>query len=417
MPYTAAPGPGLFGTYSLPDSRPRIDIGSVLGALGQGVGSIVHQHLLMKQAAIENSLRQAQAARDNAMIDIERQREARAAEQQAWERNFRQMQEQHRFIEAGGIPAQAIPGSSEQVPITPVSPSPLGRSPGAPTAIGNFQPTLTPGSSGLPVAPPQSATVSTPTQTIPESYDPTRSAAYARSTAIADLRNQGLYTRAELQAEGAAQRSAAHDQRVAAMRAAANRGAQAIAKMKIDARGATPIKSAALSAQAERGRLAAASDVINNAGGSLDEATAFLAGNDPAAKTLRDNGVTPYHLMQAHSQYVSQTAKQAMGLQSGALGVEPDSAVMQVDSTRKLLGRPRARLRAPASDSTYSDDEIANAMKAGKTTPGDVRAYITQQRQQRTVGKLPPLTDAQTNRIKQDPQYKQFKQSQGYVIP
>jgi hypothetical protein len=381
----------------------------------------MHQRLLMKQAAIENNLRRAQASRDNAMIEIERQREARAADQQAWERNFRQMQEQHRFIEAGGIPAQTIPGSGEQMPIAPVNPSPM-RSvregvAGAAPSIGDYQPTLTPGSSGVPVTPAQTATIRTPEQQIPETYDPTRSAAYARSMAVADLRNEGLYTRAELQAEAARRRSSAHDQRVAGMRAAATRGAQVIAKMKIDATAGSPIKSAALSAQAERGRLAAAADVINNAGGSLDEATSFLSSDDPAAKTLRDNGVTPYHLMQAHSQYVSQTAKQAMGLQSGALGVEPDSAVMQVDSTRKLLGRPRARLRAPSSDSTYTDDEIASAMKAGKTTPADVRAYITQQRQQRTPGNLPPLTDAQATRIKQDPQYKQFKQSQGYVIP
>jgi hypothetical protein len=231
----------------------------------------------------------------------------------------------------------------------------------------------------------------------PEHYDPTRAASYVRGTEIERIRNQA---RAELQDDRQAADAEKERRRLAAqmnMKVLAVEGAKAVARIRASSSGrAGAVGRAMTGGQAENMRFKIAEGLIGHAGGSYDEAVAFLNSKD--GDDLRKQGVKPEHLMYAHSLFVKGGTAQAISLQRGMDGLPVPDAVKAVTDTRSQVAgtAPKDSVITLPKDSTkkgpsaitkpsvpkddFTDDEIADAMKAGKTTPADVAAFIKEKR-------------------------------------
>ncbi len=372
MPYRAGPGSGMFGSYAYPDTRPRIDVGGALDAFTTGASSLIH-------AAYQRKLLDAQVARENQNLDLQRQRVAldqqrETREQANADREFglKQTAERHRFIEAGGIPA------SEDVD---TSPNTLdissGFKPNLPTGLQTFAgpndgmtPIQRAMNAGVPrsVSPaamadqravnasvPESVSpdAGSPSTTQPapvpnrlrltaESYDPTKGAAYERAISLQELRNEGYMTRAEFTAGANADRDASKAKTAQSLEDLKAQHQKELASINNAARaartGAAGGSRAMTAGQLEKLRENMAAGIIDRTGGSYDAATEFL--NSPDGKWYRDQGVTPAHLSFAHSQYVQGTTNRLLRLQTGLTALTPREAKAAYDSTRALVGAP-----------------------------------------------------------------------------
>jgi hypothetical protein len=117
---------------------------------------------------------------------------------------------------------------------------------------------------------------------------------------------------------------------------------------------------------------------------SYDEALNYL--NSPDGADLRAKGVTPNHLMTAHAAWLKGTTAEALRFERGSDPIPPDEAVDAVTTTRTRISRPPGTPKDTTSGinlsvkDDFTDDEIADALKAGKTTPAEVATYITAKR-------------------------------------
>lgn len=348
-PYRSGPGNGLFGSHAYSDSRPKIDVGGALDAFTQGASTLI-------QAAYQRKLLERQMAQQEQQMEIQRQhlgieqsREARESANQEREFGLKDRAEQHRALEAGITPAtttydttpSSIDFSREFNPALS-TPAPSGGSDIARAMSANVPSSVAPQSQ-------QPLTTSgMRLKTTPESFDPTKAAAYQRGVSVQQLKNEGYMTKEEADAAARARLSEAHDQRVASMRQSAQAWGTALARLKAAlATTKGGIAKAMSGTQEEKGRVAAGLDLIDNAGGSYDDAVRFL--NSDEGKVLRERGVTPYHLYQAHAQYVDRTSAQAGRLQTGLFSVPADSAVNVVKGTRRQLAQPNVTPQATPS--------------------------------------------------------------------
>ena len=213
MPQYQAQGGGAFGGTVFPDSRPRVDVGGILDALGSGATSLVQQHLMATQAANERARQASQDAfaRDQAQKeqafrektlaaeqgqhDIENQRASDAAKAE-------QQQRDREFLEKGGVLAtpgtpgtpgiqglHAAMSSASQAPVTlpmPQVPNQTGASTVPPSSTVTMQ--------GPPAVMRAMTTAPTPavapTAPVPEHVDQQKAANYV--TTLARAQAQGV---------------------------------------------------------------------------------------------------------------------------------------------------------------------------------------------------------------------------------
>ncbi len=363
MPYRAGPGPGLFGSYTFPDSRPKIDVGGILDAAANGASSLIHGAYMKRLADANMQIAQREQADRDQQVAIEQAREAREGQTADREFGLKAEAERHRFIEAGGIPESTqfnyttpntddvTSGYQANVPKGVQPYNPAGAGPG----LGTDQSPIARAMSAAPGVP-QSVAPTPPAAppratTTPESFDPMRNVTTARQLAVQDLRNQGWDTRENIRAETAAARDA---QKAAQQRsnlefskkADADRD-ETVARIRAGASGAKGGGGARAMTAGQREQMVEkhALGLLDSNGGSYDSAIAYL--NSPEGKSLRDEGMTPNHLAYAHSQYEKgqrPTISQVTGLlNSGAAPDVPSAArtVQQADSAVKVMRSPR----------------------------------------------------------------------------
>lgn len=398
MPYTSNPG-GLFNSGVYPDTRPRIDVGSILDALGQGAGSIIHAAMVRKSMENEQGFRRAQ-------LGLEQQREQREAAMADQDFQFRKEQERHRFIENGGIPggtslqneptgqAPITPLTVQSLPSSPIRQAMTGGAGAPPTSAAALPITTTPSASDTTItsAP---ATINTPTAvTTPDTYDPTRSAAYIRARDVAELHNSGLLTRDEARQQFLADQQSA---RLAAQQAGRAYAAQA-AKGLYDYKRAHPMPKSATARAMTAGQehamhVTLAQGFIQAHGGDLNAALDTFRNSDEG-KQLAAQGLTENDLLE------------------GSTKVKPDQSADK--RTNQILGLVKAG-QAPTVEAADSTVTAARKLATPKTAGKATTTAPTGTTKGGTA--LPPLTDAQKKRAAADPEYKAFKIQQGYQIP
>jgi hypothetical protein len=438
MPYRAGPGSGMFSSYAFPDTRPKIDVGGVIDAFTGGASSLIHgAYIRQRQKMLDQQARDQiayQHQRDQiADTRYEQARQDRIGQQDR-EFGLKAESERHRFIEAGGIPASTTvdttpnttdisSGFKPNLPTSLQPNAPAGAGGGIGTDQSPIARAMTAGvpTSVAPTAAPTAAEVPSRATTTPESFDPTRSAAYERGVAVQQIRNDGYVTRDEARQEfQTAQQQARLD---AQQRGREYMAGQALTRLKasLAARGATGKGGTAMTGgQAELARQRAATGLLDQMGGSYDAAVSAL--NGPDGEQFRNLGVEPRHLMYAHSQYVSTATTRALRLQSGLTGMTPEQSKAAIDSTRKLVGgsqppaasgptspppstsnaptapvpkrlarpgtpaAPTDKGTAPGSSSSgddFTDDEVKAAYTAGMRTDKDITAWIIQRRRKK----------------------------------
>jgi hypothetical protein len=393
MPYQAQPQ-SLFGSVGGP--RPpttQIDIPGAIEALSSGATSLIHQTMLRRQAQNQMTLEQQREAREASAQQNELAFRQKEATDRGVERNqdfqLRQQAERHRFLENGGIPektdVQPVEGTA---PINTLQPLPTPQpatavqramSQNAPGALPGVQ--VTP--SAVPAAGPSTAAVYRPESvTTPESYDPTKSAAYIRSVETA--RARGI-VQEEINGNNIASReriAANRDATLTKMREMSTQSAKELVQLRAKlgtAKGA--VAKQMTGNMLETSMEKAAQGLIAQTNGSYDDAEAFL-NNTVEGKALRDAGLKPQHLLYARAQYVNGATNQAVRLQSGAAGLAPTKAVDAVRMTRNLVGGGAGgnTSTSPARATNFTDDELKAAMRAGNTTDASMTAWIMAQR-------------------------------------
>ncbi len=239
MPYRAQ-GAGQFGGTVFPDTRPQVDVGGILDALGSGANSIIQTNLAKNQTLRNNAIQNAQIARETAQQNAEmdlRNREFTAEQAQRTIENQRAdaaakaaqgnaaTELEIKRAQAGYVPpVAAVPASATGgAQVTGSVPTPSGLSPiasaMAPTAPLTTAPSTGPGGVQLPgmyaaggaptptqeVAPATSPTLSrapiaeTPgTPGAAAHYDPEQAAKYVQATAVANARALGMTTAEEV---------------------------------------------------------------------------------------------------------------------------------------------------------------------------------------------------------------------------
>jgi hypothetical protein len=388
-PYTAQ-SQSLFGAPGAPTPpRNPVDVAGAVDALTSGATSLIHGAMLRRNT--ENEI----AYRNNELA-LQKQREQRETDAQQAQLAQQALGERHRFIEAGGIPAHTsttpVAGTAPIAALNPLQPTPTAPQPsriGSAMTSGLPSVGAMPGVQVTPASAPETGAPAASTATVyhpentetPESFDPARGASYSRGMMMQQLRNEGWTNRTEAKAEADAEKSQDHDTRVAAMRTTAQASAEKIARIRAAAATSkTGVSKAMTGNKIAEGQISGAEDLISSAGGSYDEAVKMLNSTEQG-KMLRDQGVNEYHLSQAHSKWLKEGTKQAIGLQRGADGLKPTAAVGALTTTRQLVGGgSKARGTTHSGGDDFTDDEIADAMKAGKTKPDDLRSYVTQQR-------------------------------------
>jgi hypothetical protein len=405
MPYTAQ-RQSLYGSVGAPNApTTQLDVPGTIDALTGGATSLIHATMLRKQAEFERQ-------RQGAQLALEQRREARETEQQDWDRKFRETEANRKFLTEGGIPAH---DEMTPTPITTTVPMPKGPSPIAramrPSST-EPRPAYTP--SAPPAAPttaPLRASTLTPTH-VPEKYDPTKAATYIRTTETARANAEA---RAEVEGQREANQRAMLDRRLkgnADAAAAAQKGRVEIERMKelaARSRVARPMTANAIAATAA----ATAEGIIASHGGSYDDAAAWIGSDDPEATKLRsmekDLPVSwSTYLSNAHAKWTKAATGQVLSLERGTMGLDPEEAKAKVDSTRKLVTKPRTAAKPaaapaaiakppvtapaakpPAEPDDLTDAEIDAALDAGKENPEDVKAYVLEQRKKKPAVKKP----------------------------
>ncbi len=367
MPYRAQGG-GAYGSSVYPDSRPRIDVGQILDAAGNATQSVIHSVLLRRQAENAIAMQKNQQAMEQQRIGIERDRETREAARQDADLALRRESERHRFLENGGIPAhedvQPVGGTATvQASPTPISPIRRAMGAGDASAIPGVQVTPSDASGSIaPVAQPSTTDVyHNETVQVPESFNPTRAAAFQRGVAIQELRNEGLATKEEhrqqFQAEQQEKRLAAQQKG----REFAATAAQQLARLKatLSNKGNGAIPKAMTGNAREAAMQSTAAGLLEQFDGSLDQATEFLE-NDAAGQKLAKEGLEVRHLIAARGKYVTTATNQAVRLQTGANGLPADKAVDAVAGTRKKVALKTGKVGG-------ADTPPANATKPSIT--------------------------------------------------
>jgi hypothetical protein len=394
MPYTAQ-SQSLFGAPGAPTPpRNPIDVAGAVDALTSGATSLIHGAMLRRNT--ENEI----AYRNNELA-LQKQREQRETDAQQAQLAQQALGERHRFIEAGGIPAHTsttpVAGTAPIAALNPLQPTPTAPQPsriGSAMTSGLPSVGAMPGVQVTPASAPETGAPAASTATVyhpentetPESYDPARGASYARGMMMQQLRNEGWTTRDA--ARGEVQNELL-EKRLKAQQDGREFMAQkkeGLVKLKAALDQAKTGTARAMSGnQMEKSRQQAAEGLLDKVGGSYDEAKNLLD-NTEQGQALRKLGVEERHLMYAHSKLTTASTGQAVRLQTGPDGKKPTEAVRAIEDTRRLVGGgSRAGAgnsggpTAPGGDD-FTDDEIADAMKAGKTKPDDLRSYVTQQR-------------------------------------
>lgn len=400
-----AQAPNLFDNVGGPTPpREHIDVAGAVSAIGDAAGSYIHQAYLRRQAANQAALNAAASQRQ---IDQEQRDEARRDQQFTASRadadrdyQLRQTTEAHRALEAGVTPGS--PGGAT----ASIAPPPVTTSPSIAQAMASGLNSGTPATSSLakPVDVGTLPTVNYGTEApTPDQFDPTKSAAYVRSTETAKIRG-------EMAKEASDSRSAAMVQG----RNVTGQYAVEAAKIRANAPGKSAAIRDAMTGNAKENYFekVVAPGLLAAHGNSLQDATDNLLSSDEGKKLVAQ-GFTVNHLAAEYSKQLNAQTKGALTLQSGALGMTPQESAGAVKTTRQLMSgggstptapappasaaAPAApvagRLTAPTAASAPAgkwmptDEETMAAMQAGKTTPDDVRAYTLAQRKKKSGAK------------------------------
>jgi hypothetical protein len=399
-PYRAQLG-GVFGSGMHFSPTQPLDVGGIIDAVAGGASGLIHQ-------AYSRRMAQHQMAREDAQLELERQREERQAEHE------------RRMAMASGV----VPGSTtvERVP-TAASPAPEMAS-GA-TIRGAFAhgldappatpvQTSAPEAAGAPAPDAPARGLTTPVtegslgevphlqvRTTPDRYDPAYDrvrvrtldaigARGAEARQTEDARQQGrvdrdaarhTYKLEELADKAArdASRSKAHDDRVTARGPAGSGGARGA----LTANGKEVAKRTLL-------------DGLVSYHGDEQKVRDYLTSDEIGKGSAEKYGVTDADITaavgRARRHEVDQTVHD-MGA-----GRKPEKAAARIRGARDAVTRGAAGAASGASGGTPSTSPASGAPSGGAGSGGS----------------MPALTDAQKQRAAADPEYKAFKLSQGY---
>lgn len=359
--YTSNPG-GTFNSGVYPDTRPQVDVGQILAAAGQGVGSILHA--IMQRKVVERQAEMAQAE-----FGLREKAEKRQADQALWERGFREKElgvrrdtERRNALIAGIVPEVPERITTTDVELPQLAPPRTSirdalktgavRPPRGTTLESLPGPQITP-SAGAAPSTRMTARQHDIQMAQPEHYDPTKASAYVRAT---DLEQMRAEARADLQTEKLASAATLQASRLAAaqqLKVYASNVALEIARIRARAAaaGRSGIAGRMTGGQLETMRTNAAIGLIEHTAGSYDEAIKFL--NSPDGEGLRKQGVAPQHLMFAHSKYVDRSAAAAGRLITSPLEMDVPEATKTTKDVRTGVGGGRGAV--PPADTTGGD--------------------------------------------------------------
>lgn len=351
MPYQAQRQP-LFGIGAPNYVRPQIDVGGAIDAATGAARSLV-------QDAYTRGLQQREMGMRQQQLELEQQRESRESAAQDRELGIREQEARARNAALGYQPAstsfsQEMPAASPALNVPPTSRVATAMISGLPQE-GGTTPLTRPGPVDLGTYP-----KTTVTET-PESYDPTRSAAYVRGMglvgargdiqsalldrrlqaqqALEGMREAGRSALANLRGGIQATNQSAHDARVAARAGGANGGQKPMT-----------------AGQRATWRQKTAEGIVGANGGSYDDAVAWL--NSDEGKDLRAQGLSPQDLFVAHGHLSEHAADAATRLVGGSAMMTPEEAVGAVNDVRR---RVRQGASAPPPDSSASAPVAAPA--------------------------------------------------------
>lgn len=335
MPYQAHK-PDLYNNVgSSPTAGPQVDIGEAIQALTGGATSLIHATLLRKQAEAGRQHQEAELA-------LQTQREGREADQQTWERGFKEKEARRKFMTEGGVPEH-----TEMQPAPSMASVNMPSGPTGPTA--QIARALTPQSSmpsiantptAAPVGPSTAPLPSSKLKqtTVPESIDPTRSEAFIRSTAVADANAK---SREAVEARRGTERKSAAE--------AALQGKITLKKMD-EANKKSPLAKSMTEFQRHRAAVLQAGYFLRQFENPKDAMDAF---DGPEGKDLRDAGVTKAHMREAFVPISDAEDKERAAAERLAASQTnrktPRQAVGDITEVRRLL-RP-----APGATKSTTD--------------------------------------------------------------
>lgn len=372
--YRSNPG-GLFNSGVQPSSRPQVDLGGLLEAVGAGTGSIIHSMMARRMAENQLATQQQELAL--------RQGEAkRAAEHDTWQRGMeekklaQQGEAQRRQDMINGlvqVPGSPASDETSQVPITPLAAPTVPQSPIARAAAtrGMPGPQLTPSAATAtagpqsqgtiaPTAPPMTATVHNPqvAQAERTEYHPDQAlsvvAAQTRADAALDVATKRAAS-AEAIADKhiTAARNLETQRQTGRMAAIGKAGELAKERQRIANEGKTngPMGRAMTQAQKDKVAVDDATGFLSAyVGGTYDDALDVF-NNTPQGQALQKNGVTEDHLLRAFGKLKRDPdTGRILGLvQSGAAietekgkGDAVDVAAKMVKDAKKAGAPPKA---------------------------------------------------------------------------
>lgn len=132
------------------------------------------------------------------------------------------------------------------------------------------------------------------------------------------------------------------------------------------ARGSTAAGRGQTANSREANALKIAEGVIVAAGGKYDDAVDWLE-NTPEGQDAAKNGLAKRHLYAQLGRFIAGTTKQAVSLQTGTMGVDPEKAVQQVETTRDRVSAGARSAAAPPDAAARDAWSKANPPLAGET--------------------------------------------------
>lgn len=395
----SAQGQSLFGGVGGPQApRAGFDGPGTVDALVNGVGSLIHRAMLRRQAeheiAAQDEERQYRRGRDTVM-------DQRYGEEQTYRRGQDEKklaldaQKQRRDDLVNGIVPAHTEADYTPDKIDNFAPAPAGAIMRAMLSGGTAADAGKPYQNPLespPIAPSSIAPTRTPGlkfNDVPESYDPTRSAAYTRQTETARIR--GEVSEEQLQQRLAAQQKG---------REYAFNASKELATLRanLQQRNKNSPINRAMTANAEEAALQKyASGYLATHNGNLQDAIDGLETTREGIDLAKE-GMTRKHLLAAYGQSNRTNVSGALGLVRS--GFSPTEAAATVDSTRSavrgpgLKGPPKSATDKPVvpplaptgnkpksgAKDDFTTDELADAFDAGKTTDKDIADFVRQQR-------------------------------------
>lgn len=326
-PYRASLGGAFGGGVQRGGERPPLDVGQIIDALTNGASSLIHGAYVRKQAT-----EQRRIAEEQRQLENTRYTEKSTRDEEHWqaEHQLKTQQEEREALTAGVTPSRE--GGTTVAIAPPATPAPVPTrsikdamtagmtAPAAPTS--SLERPVTPGSMGtipqlaVGEAPPVAAT-----------YDPTKSATYARQKQLSD------------------DRIAAHTSDLKYLRETGLLIQSKRNEGRPGANGAISKEMTGNVKQQTAQRMA--EGLIGQTNGDVDRAEALLA--TPEGAEHRKIGITRAHLLYAASKLMRSREEAALKLVGS--NFSPTEAAATVDSTvTAVRGAPKPRaLEKPAA--------------------------------------------------------------------